>query len=83
MKTLHLPTVVDNHTQDLSGRVAVITGTTSGTGYVCARELAQLGAHVVLLNRPSTRAEDSLKRLQTDVSKYLITAEGCLEQPPR
>ena len=44
IKTLHLDTVIDNHTQDMTGKVVLITGTTSGTGYVCAREMARLGA---------------------------------------
>ena len=48
IETVHLPTVLSDHTVDLSGRVAAITGTTSGTGYVCARELARLGARVLL-----------------------------------
>ena len=47
-KTLHLETVRQHHTQDLTGRVAAVTGTTSGTGYVCARELARLGADISL-----------------------------------
>ena len=61
--TKHLATVLADHTRDLTGQVAVITGTTSGTGYVCARELARLGAEVVLLNRPSDRAVAALARL--------------------
>lgn len=65
--TLHLPTVLANHSQDMSGKVAVVTGTTSGTGYVCAREVARKGANVVLLNRQSTRAENALKQLQEEV----------------
>jgi NAD(P)-dependent dehydrogenase (short-subunit alcohol dehydrogenase family) len=51
----------------MSGKVAVITGTTSGTGYVCAREVARKGATVILLNRQSARAEKALKQLQTEV----------------
>ena len=41
----------------LSGRVVAITGCTSGTGLVAARTCARLGAHVLLLNRPSARAQ--------------------------
>lgn len=54
IKTLHLDSVIKNHTQDLTNRVAAITGTTSGTGFVCARELAKLGATVVA--QPRERA---------------------------
>jgi len=51
----------------LDGKVFVITGTTSGTGFVAARTVAELGGEVVLLNRPSSRATDSLKKLQIAV----------------
>ena len=40
----------------LEGKVVVITGCTTGTGFVCARTCAKLGAHVVMLNRASDRA---------------------------
>ncbi len=65
--TLHLRDVIDNNTRDMTGRVVVITGTTSGTGYVCAREVARRGAVVLLLNRSSERADSSLRQLQEDV----------------
>ncbi len=77
IKTLHLDTVRDNHTQDLKGRVAAITGTTSGTGYVCARELARLGAKVILLNRKSERAHAALERLQQEVPHGLFDPVVC------
>ncbi len=65
--TLHLDTVLAKHTRDMTGRVAAVTGTTSGTGYVCARELGRLGARVFLLNRSSSRADAALARLQAEV----------------
>ena len=49
VKTLHLDKVLEKHGQDLSGKVVAITGTTSGTGYVCAREVAKKGAATILL----------------------------------
>ncbi|MFT7580011.1 MAG: NAD(P)-dependent dehydrogenase (short-subunit alcohol dehydrogenase family) [Myxococcota bacterium] len=67
IKTLHLADVISKHTRDMSGRVAAVTGTTSGTGYVCARELAKRGAAVLLLNRASGRSEAALKRLRDEV----------------
>jgi NAD(P)-dependent dehydrogenase (short-subunit alcohol dehydrogenase family) len=75
--TVHLPTVVAQHTRDLTGRVAAVTGTTSGTGYVCARELAKLGATVILLNRPSSRSTDALARLQADVPDATFDLVDC------
>ena len=65
--TLHLETVLQNHAQDMTGKVVAITGTTSGTGYVCAREVAKKGATTILLNRNSERAEKALQQLQQEV----------------
>ncbi len=67
IETLHLNKVIENHTQDMTGKVVAITGTTTGTGYFCAREVAKKGATVLLLNRKSERAESSLKQLQQEV----------------
>jgi NAD(P)-dependent dehydrogenase (short-subunit alcohol dehydrogenase family) len=50
----------------MTGKVVVITGTTSGTGYVCAREVAKKGAVAVLLNRQSDRSENALQQLKTE-----------------
>ena len=76
-ETLHLDTVRQNHTRDMTGRVAAITGTTSGTGYVCARELARLGARVLLLNRASDRSTASLARLREEVPGGDFVAITC------
>ena len=48
----------------VDGKVFVITGTTSGTGFVAARVTAELGGEVVLVNRPSSRSDDSLRKLK-------------------
>lgn len=64
--TKHLDTVIKNHTQDMSKKVVAITGTTSGTGYVCAREMGKLGATVLLLNRESERSISSLTQLRKE-----------------
>ncbi len=40
----------------LTGHVVAVTGCTTGTGYAVCRAMAQKGAHVVMLNRPSERA---------------------------
>ena len=41
----------------MSGKVVAITGCTSGTGLVLARVCAERGAHVLMLNRASPRAQ--------------------------
>lgn len=67
IQTLHLDEIINNYSQDMTGKVVVITGTTSGTGFICAREVAKKGATVVLLNRKSERAENALQQLQDNV----------------
>lgn len=64
--TLHLTTVLEQHGQDMTGKVVAVTGTTSGTGYVCARELAKKGATVVLLNRKSERSAAAVEKLRQE-----------------
>jgi len=75
--TLHLDTILRDHARDLSGRVVAVTGTTSGTGYVCARELGRLGARVFLLNRTSSRADAALARIQAEVPDGRFEAVVC------
>lgn len=67
IETLHLEKVIKNYAQDMTNKVVVITGTTSGTGFICAREVAKKGAAVVLLNRKSERSENALKLLQSTI----------------
>lgn len=47
----------------MAGKTVLITGCTSGTGLVLARTCGKLGATVVMLNRPSARADKALKML--------------------
>ena len=77
IQTKHLADVLKNHGQDMTNKVVVITGTTSGTGFVCARELAKLGASLVLLNRKSERSENSLQQLKEAVPGAKFVAVDC------
>lgn len=77
IKTLHLEDVIQNHSQDMTGKVAVVTGTTSGTGFVCARELAKRGATVILLNRKSERSVNALQQLQEAIPTGNFEAIDC------
>ena len=47
----------------MEGKTVFITGCTSGTGLVLAKTCGTLGAHVVMLNRPSPRADAALKAM--------------------
>ncbi len=66
-KTLHLDEVINNHSHDMTNKVVAITGTTSGTGLICAREVAKKGASVILLNRKSERSEHAYQELVKSV----------------
>ncbi len=76
-ETKYLNDLIDQHTQDMTGKIVAVTGTTSGTGYVCARELAKLGATVLLLNRPSERSDHALARLRAEVSDGKFQSIAC------
>ena len=77
IETIHLNDVIEKHGQDMTGKVAAVTGTTSGTGYVCARELAKKGATVVLLNRESERSANAFNQLVSEVPGGKFEAVAC------
>lgn len=54
------PDRIDN----LNGKIFVITGTTSGTGFDAAKILLLKGAKVVMLNRNPKKAEDTIATLK-------------------
>lgn len=62
---------------DVSGKVFVITGTTSGTGFVAARTVAKHNGEVLLLNRPSSRSVDSLEKLKKAVPEGKFVPIDC------
>jgi len=51
-------------TEDMKGRVLVITGATSGIGQVAAEKLAGMGARIVQVARDRDRGEVAIKRLR-------------------
>lgn len=51
---------------DQTGRVALVTGATSGLGQLIARVLAGRGAHVVLATRDEERTHDTQARIRLD-----------------
>jgi NAD(P)-dependent dehydrogenase (short-subunit alcohol dehydrogenase family) len=77
IKTQHLEEVIKKHTQDMTGKVVAITGTTSGTGFVCAREVAKKGAIVLLLNRESQRSKNAFQQLKESVPSGKFDPFAC------
>ena len=51
---------------DLTSKTVAITGCTSGTGLVAAKTCAKKGATVLMLNRPSKRAEAALEAVKKE-----------------
>lgn len=64
-------------TQELSGKVAAITGAASGIGLECARSLIGAGARVVLVDR----AEDKLREACADLGSQAIPLAVDLASP--
>jgi len=58
---------------NVDGKVFVITGTTSGTGYIAAETVAKHGGTVLLLNRSSPRSVSSHEKL---VKAVKVSSDG-------
>ncbi len=54
-----------------NGKTHVITGTTSGTGYEAAKILLSKGAKVVMLNRNSKKAADTISTLKQELGNNI------------
>lgn len=52
---------------DLTGKTAVVTGSTSGIGFAIVQGLAQAKAHVVVNGRTQERVDEALERLRAEV----------------
>src|SRR3546814_21081316 len=69
---------------DLTGRKAIVTGSTAGIGRATAEGLARAGAAVVVNGRTDARVEDSVRQVRqimpnadvTGVAADMATAEG-------
>lgn len=58
---------------DLSGRVALVTGANSGMGKETARELARMGAEVILGCRSTQRGEAARTEIIEDTGATAVT----------
>jgi NAD(P)-dependent dehydrogenase (short-subunit alcohol dehydrogenase family) len=72
---------------DLSGKTALVTGSTAGIGYAIVKGLAASGADIVLNGRSKARVDGAVAKLAKEVSGSKIrgiaadvsTAAGCKE----
>lgn len=70
---------------DLTGKTAIVTGSTEGIGFAIARQLASSGAAVVLNGRTATKVDQAVRRLEDagaalsvrGVAADVATADGC------
>ncbi|EOD19097.1 hypothetical protein EMIHUDRAFT_63840 [Emiliania huxleyi CCMP1516] len=60
-----------------TGKVVAVTGCTSGTGFVCALTCARKGAHVVMLNRSSSRASKAERQIRDLVPDSTVETIEC------
>ncbi|QIY93981.1 SDR family NAD(P)-dependent oxidoreductase [Streptomyces sp. S1D4-11] len=67
-------TTTQTSVSPLSGRVAVVTGASSGMGEASAEHLAALGAHVVVLARRVDRLSDVVARREKNGGRALALA---------
>jgi len=77
VRTKWFPAFKEELPKNLDGKVFVITGTTSGTGYIAARTVGELGGEAVLLNRKSTRVDTMLQKLQEEVPNGKFVCVEC------
>ncbi len=62
---------------DLSGRVAVVTGSTAGIGYAIARGLASAGAEVIVNGRTSEAVGAAVAKLRGEVAHATVRGVAC------
>jgi NAD(P)-dependent dehydrogenase (short-subunit alcohol dehydrogenase family) len=71
----------------LTGKTALVTGSTAGIGYAIAEALAAEGAHVIINGRTEARVDAAIKKIQASYPKAtlipqaldLSTADGVTE----
>lgn len=56
----------------LTGKRALVTGSTSGIGWATARELAAEGAHVILNGRDPARLASAVARIQSELPEAVV-----------
>jgi len=60
---------------DLKGKNVIVTGGNAGIGQVTSRELAKMGAKVIIACRDQTRAEASIKKMREEAPTFDLDVE--------
>src|SRR5438270_1660511 len=55
-----------------AGRLAIVTGATSGIGYEAALALAKAGAHVIIASRNEKRGADAIASIRRDHGRAAV-----------
>ncbi len=58
----------------LAGKTILVTGATSGIGFIAARSLAEMGATVVIVGRDPARAQASVAQIQSATGNPSVSA---------
>lgn len=56
----------------IKGKKCMVTGATSGIGKAIARELASLGAHVIIVSRNEEKCKNTIREIQQDIGKRAL-----------
>ena len=64
---------------DLSGKHAIITGSTAGIGFAIAQGLANAGAQVVVTGRSQARVDEAIAAIKQDAPNAQV--EGVISAP--
>jgi NAD(P)-dependent dehydrogenase (short-subunit alcohol dehydrogenase family) len=71
-------------TNDMAGKVSLVTGATAGIGKATARALASQGTTVIITGRNKQKAEDTVRQLQSETGnesvQYLLADFSDLDQ---
>lgn len=62
----------DTVMSNIEGKVALVTGATSGIGKVAALELAKMGAHVIVVGRNPTKTEATVQEIKTQSANQSV-----------
>ena len=72
------------YSNNMQGKVCLVTGATSGIGKVTAKALAAQAAHLIIVGRNQQKAEDTLQQIKTETGndsvEFLLADFSDLEQ---